>query len=105
MQRDIKQLKLIGDLEFNFQTMTERIAASRQTDYLQMKQQIEETIRNDTVYEREENTRKLLLGQVNVLKHRKSLSSDHAELKMEMENRALADKEISDALAQYKQII
>lgn len=66
---DVKQLKTIGELEFNYENLTEKISTSRQAEYSFLKQQIQDTIRSNEIYEQEEATRKLLIGQVNLLKH------------------------------------
>lgn len=78
MDSDVRQLKTIGELEFNYTNLTEQIATARQADYSEMKQQISQTIRSNEIYEQEEATRKLLIGQVNLLKHRKLIISRNA---------------------------
>jgi hypothetical protein len=47
------------------------------------------TVRSNEIYEQEEATRKILISQVNMLKHCKSIWNAYltTELKMEMENR------------------
>lgn len=59
--------------------------AQRNAEFAQIEHQIQETLRSNAVYEQEEACRKMLLQQVNTLKH---------QCKQEMEQRKLADEEI-----------
>lgn len=48
--------------------MTNQIATTRTDEFIQLKQLIVDTIRDNDVYEREENVRKILTKQINTLK-------------------------------------
>lgn len=53
--------------------MTQKISTQRLGEFMQLKQLIVDTIRDNDVYEREEGIRKILTQQTNTLKDRKSL--------------------------------
>ena len=61
--------------------MTTQIARNHQADYIKLKEQIQETVRSNEIYEKEESTRKLLLEQVNVLKHCKFIVTINSEIR------------------------
>jgi phosphoenolpyruvate-protein kinase (PTS system EI component) len=65
---DVKELKNIGELEHNFETMTQKISDERMVDFRQLKQQIVNALRENDVYERDESVRKILITQVNTIK-------------------------------------
>ena len=68
VDQHVRDLKNIGELRHNYEQMTQAIATQRATDFLDMKQHIVETIRDNDVYEREEGVRKILTQQINTLK-------------------------------------
>ena len=76
--------------------MTTQIATQRVGEFSKLKHLIVETIRNNDIYEREESVRKILIKQINQLKD---------QLKLEMQNRQMADREIQEALNKYQFII
>lgn len=61
MDTDIKQLKSIGELQFNYQQITAKVHEQRESEYAQIHSQIVETLRANQVYEQEEACRKMLL--------------------------------------------
>ena len=66
---DVKELKQIGELEYNFSNMIIDTKADRQDDMEWLNQLIDKTVNDDfVVYQKEEATRKLLLSQINFLK-------------------------------------
>lgn len=93
---DVRYLKHLGELEYNFQQMTQSVADERHKEFEQLKDQIAFTLESNDLYEREEATRRQLLEQVNLLK---------AQCKQEVESRTVADGEIESALSKYQEII
>lgn len=65
-------------------------------EFKAIKQQIVTALRENDVYERDEGVRKILIDQVNTIKD---------QLKLEMQSRQQADKEIQEALEKYQLII
>jgi len=65
---DVRDLKQIGELRHNFEQMTNQISTGRVGEFMQLKQLIVDTIRDNDVYEREESVRKILVKQINTLK-------------------------------------
>lgn len=92
----MKSLKSIGELQYNFETMTGKIAKARQSEFESIQHQIRQTLQNENVYEKECATKKMLLAQVNQLKN---------QCKMEIDSRRIADDEIAASLGQYQAII
>lgn len=68
VDQDIKELKNIGELEHNFDKMTNQISQDRLMEFSGLKQQIVSTLRDSSVYERDEAIRKILVAQINTLK-------------------------------------
>lgn len=66
---DIKQLKSIGELQHNYQTMTTKVMQQRQQEFVQIEKQISETLRSSQVYEQEQACKQMLLQQINTLKN------------------------------------
>ena len=53
----MRDLKNIGELRHNYEEMSDRISATRTEEFVQLKQLIVDTIRDNDVYEREERVR------------------------------------------------
>ena len=69
MDADVKELKQMGELEYNFNNMIIDTKADRYDDMEWLNQLIDKTVNDDfVVYQNEEATRKLLLSQINFLK-------------------------------------
>jgi len=66
---DIKQLKGIGELQYNYKQITAKVHHNRQQEFTQIDSQIQETLRSNEVYQQEEACRKMLLQQINTLKN------------------------------------
>ena len=83
---DIRELKYIGELEYNFDNTLSSIRASRESEYETHMKLIDKVI-NETpeIYQRQETTKKLLYQEINRLKTR---------VKLEVESRRRADEEI-----------
>ena len=65
---DVKELKQIGELEHNFDMMTDSIGKHRLDEFKILKQQIVSTLRDNSIYERDEAVKKILISQMNGLK-------------------------------------
>lgn len=90
-------MKQMGELEYNFETMVNQIHKTKAHEQEELHHKIVTVINDDNVvYQKEEATRKLLIGQVNFLKER---------IKMEIESRKIADEDIQNALDKYKELI
>ena len=72
--QDVRDLKNIGELRHNYEEMSDRISANRVEEFVQLKQLIVDTIRDNDVYEREERVRQILTKQINTLKDCKCLN-------------------------------
>ena len=83
---DIRELKYIGELEYNFDNTLTSIRSSRESEYNTHMKLIDKVI-NETpeIYQRQETTKKLLYQEINRLKTR---------VKLEVESRRRADEEI-----------
>jgi len=76
---DVKDLKLMGEYEYNFDQLIKGIKTERSSDFDTLTKLIDLTVNDEfLVCQKEEATRKLLLSQVNFLKSR---------IKMEIESR------------------
>lgn len=64
----MKELKKIGEMQYNYEQLTEGIGARRKDQFVQLKAMIVSTIRENDVYERDEGIRKILIHQINALK-------------------------------------
>ena len=94
---NIKKLKQIAELEYNFNNTIDDINRERESDVEWLHQMTQHTINDTTaVYQKQEATRKILLQQVNFLKQR---------LKLEIDSRKVADNDIFHALEKYKELI
>ena len=97
VEADVREMKQLGELEYNFETMVNGIHQQKATELEELHTKIKTTVNDDNVvYQKEEATRKILLGQVNFLKDR---------IKMEIESRKIADEDIQNALDKYKELI
>ena len=66
---DVKELKHIGELQYNFENMIIDINAERTDDLQWLNDLIDKTVNDEfVIYQKEEATRKLLLSQINFLK-------------------------------------
>ena len=66
---DVKELKNMGQMEYNFCQMTKTITESRDKDLQMLNHLINKTINDEyIVCQKEEETRRLLLSQINYLK-------------------------------------
>ena len=89
----MRELKYIGELEYNFDNMVTGLRAERGKQFGQSLSQIDQVINQDKhLYERQEMTRKLLYQEINRLKTR---------CKLEVDSRRRADEEIEGALNKY----
>ena len=61
VDQDVKELKQIGELEHNFDMMTDTISKKRLVEFKSLKQQIVTTLRDDSIYQRDEEVRKILV--------------------------------------------
>ena len=94
---DVKELKNMGQLEYNFNNMIKDIKTNRDTELEWLHELINKTINDKKiVHQREEATKKLLFSQVNFLKHK---------IKTEIESRKVTDDDIQSALDKYKELI
>lgn len=94
---DVKELKHIGELQYNFENMIIDINAERGDDLQWLNDLIDKTVNDEfVIYQKEEATRKLLLSQINFLKQR---------VKVEIESRKTTDEDIQAALNKYKELI
>ena len=94
---DVKELKHIGELQYNFENMIIDINAERTDDLQWLNDLIDKTVNDEfVIYQKEEATRKLLLSQINFLKQR---------VKVEIESRKTTDEDIQQALNKYKELI
>lgn len=97
VDKDIKCLKKLGELEYNFENMLQDIDTDRKDDTEWLNDMIQHTINDEKiVYQKDEATRKLLISQINFLKVR---------IKNEVDSRKLADEDIKSALDKYKEMI
>ena len=79
VENDVKDLKQMGEYEYNFDQMVKGIKTERSSDFEALTKLIDATVNDEfLVCQKEEATRKLLLSQVNFLKSR---------IKMEIESR------------------
>ena len=94
IQDDLRELKNIGELEYNFDNLATQVHQERAAQFgKQLMPAIDGAInQNKQIYERQENIRKTLHNEINRLKER---------LKLEMESRRRADKELDSALKKY----
>lgn len=94
---DIAELKQMGEVEYNFNQMTDQIQLKKSNEMGKLIQMIKDTVNDEQmVYEKHEATRKLLLSQINFLKDR---------IKIEIESRRVSDEDIQLALDKYKELI
>ena len=94
---DVKELKNMGQLEYNFNNMIKDIKTNRDTELNWLHELINKTINDKkVVHQREEATKKLLFSQVNFLKQK---------IKAEVESRKVTDDDIQAALDKYKELI
>lgn len=95
---DIRELKYIGELDYNFEQMTTRIRGERGRQYTQqLLPLIDQLLNQDQqLYQRQEMTKKLLFNEINRLKTR---------CKLEIDSRKRADEEIARSLAKYEELI
>lgn len=94
---DIAELKHMGEVEYNFNQMTDQIQVKKSNEMGQLNEMIKQTLNDEyLVYEKHEATRKLLLSQINYLKDR---------IKIEIESRRVSDDDIQHALDKYKELI
>ena len=94
---DVKELKNMGQLEYNFNNMSKDIKRDRDDDLNWLHELINKTINDKkVVHQREEATKKMLFSQVNFLKQR---------IKTEIESRKVTDDDIQAALDKYKELI
>jgi hypothetical protein len=83
---DIKELKYVGELEYNFDNLVAKVRDDRANQFAQALDQIDAVINRDPkIYQRQEMTRKLLYQELNRLKSR---------CKIEIDSRTRADDEI-----------
>lgn len=83
---DVKELKQMGEIEYNFKNMIIDTNADRKDDMEWLNSMIHETVNDEfVVYQKQEATKKLLISQINFLKQR---------LKVEIESRETTDEDI-----------
>ncbi|CDW73102.1 UNKNOWN [Stylonychia lemnae] len=93
---DTKELKYIGELEYNFDNMLSLIQTQRHSEFLELQSLIDQNINDTQVYQNQEKTRKILFSEINNLK---------TKCKLEIDSRRQADEDISEALDKYHEII
>ena len=97
VNQDVKELKQMGELEYNFDNMISDVKESRGEDMEWLNYLIQDTIKDEkVVHQREEATRKILKNQVNFMKQR---------IKIEIDSRKTADNDIQLALDKDKELI
>ena len=94
---DIRELKYLGELEYNFDNTLNQIKGTRTKEYNEHLQLIDKVVNNTPeIYQKQETTKKLLYSEINRLKTR---------VKLEVESRRRADEEIQSALDKYQEVI
>jgi len=94
----VRELKYIGELEYNFENMLHTISSKRTHQYTeQLLTQIDNVINQEPqLYQKQELTKKILFQELNRLKER---------CKLEVDSRQRADEEIQSALEKYEELI
>ena len=88
----MRELKYIGELEYNFENMLHTISSKRTHQFTeQLLTQID-----NVIYQKQELTKKILFQELNRLKER---------CKLEVDSRQRADEEIQSALEKYQELI
>lgn len=84
----------MGEYEYNFDMMKQSIRSDGDSELNGMLILIDKTVNDENVVcQKQEATKKLLIGQINFLKQK---------IKIEMESRRIADEDIATALDQFK---
>ena len=94
IEEDVRELKYIGELEYNFDNMVTQINQHRASDYEELLGLIDESLNDgERVHKEQEKTRKIVFTEINNLK---------MQLKLEIDSRKQADEDIRKALEKYQ---
>ena len=97
VDQEVKDMKQTGEVFYNFDQMLKDIKTQRAEEHRGMNEIIHQVTNDEKIVcQKEEATRKLLLGQINYLKE---------NIKLEIESRKKSDEDIQMALDKYKELI